>query len=84
MLAVWEGLTRAFAVPVYLLPPPSAVLAAAAHDAGALATGALMTGRAALIGFALSAVLGALAAIALYLLVTALVLWRGGQTRATA
>ncbi len=65
MLAVWEGLTRAFAVPVYLLPPPSAVLAAAAHDAGALATGALMTGRAALIGFALSAVLGALAAMAL-------------------
>lgn len=65
ILGVWEALTRALAVPAYLLPPPSAVLLAAARDAGALATGALMTGRAALIGFALSAVLGALAAIAL-------------------
>lgn len=65
ILAVWEGLARALAVPAYLLPPPSAVLAAGAHDAGALASAALMTGRAALIGFAMSAALGALAAIAL-------------------
>jgi NitT/TauT family transport system permease protein len=65
ILATWEGLARALAVPAYLLPPPSAVLAAAAHDAGALASAALMTGRAALIGFAMSAVIGALAAIAL-------------------
>ena len=65
ILAVWEGLTRALEVPAYLLPPPSAVLAAAAHDARALASGALMTGRAALIGFLMSAVLGALAAIGL-------------------
>jgi NitT/TauT family transport system permease protein len=65
ILAVWESLTRALQVPAYLLPPPSAVLAAAAHDARALASGALMTGRAALIGFLMSAVLGALAAIAL-------------------
>src|SRR5512132_3475191 len=65
MLAVWEGLTRAFTVAAYLLPPPSAILAAAARNADTLATGALMTGRAALIGFALSAFLGALAAITL-------------------
>jgi NitT/TauT family transport system permease protein len=65
ILAVWEGLTRALAVPAYLLPPPSAVFAAAAHDADTLAAGALITGRAALIGFAMSAVFGGLAAIAL-------------------
>ena len=65
ILAVWESLTRALSIPAYLLPPPSAVLAAAARNADTLATGALMTGRAALIGFALSAVLGALAAIGL-------------------
>ena len=65
ILAVWEGLTHALAVPTYLLPPPSAVLAAAVHDAHTLASGALITARAALLGFALSAVIGALAAVAL-------------------
>ncbi len=65
ILTAWEGLSRALAIPAYLLPPPSAVLVAAAHDASALASAAVMTGRAALIGFTLSAVLGGLAAITL-------------------
>jgi NitT/TauT family transport system permease protein len=56
--AAWEIAVRALAVPAYLLPPPSAVAAALAAHAGTLARGALITGRAALLGFALSALLG--------------------------
>ena len=65
ILAVWEGLTRAFAIPSYLLPPPSAVLAAAHGNTAVLAHSAAMTGVAALMGFTLSSVVGCLAAIAL-------------------
>ena len=65
ILALWEGSTRALGIPPYLLPPPSAIARAAARDAGALALAALTTGRAALYGFGLSAVLGVLAAVAL-------------------
>jgi NitT/TauT family transport system permease protein len=64
LLGIWEGLTRALGVPVYLLPPPSAVLLAAARERTALAVAALTTAESALAGFGLSAVLGALAAIA--------------------
>lgn len=64
-LGAWEGLTRGLAVPSYLVPPPSAVLTAAASEASLLLVGAITTGRAALIGFALSAVLGVLLAILL-------------------
>jgi len=64
-LAIWEGLTRALDVPLYLVPPPSAVLSAGWAEASTLLVGALTTGRAALVGFALSAVLGVLAAIVL-------------------
>lgn len=65
VLAAWEILTRALAVPLYLLPPPSAIARAAEAHAGTLAGGALTTGRAALTGFGLSAVIGVLAAIVL-------------------
>jgi NitT/TauT family transport system permease protein len=65
ILALWEGLTRALGIAPYLLPPPSAIAQAAAHDAGVLALAALTTGRAALYGFGLSAVFGVLAAVAL-------------------
>lgn len=65
LLGLWEVLARALGIPAYLLPPPSAIAAAAADNAGALLHGALTTGYAALIGFTLSVVLGVLAAIVL-------------------
>lgn len=65
ILALWEGLTRALGMPIYLLPPPSAVLRAAAEDSTDLALAALNTAAAALLGFGLSATLGVLAAVVL-------------------
>jgi NitT/TauT family transport system permease protein len=65
LLAVWELGTRALSVPLYVLPPPSAVAAAGGGHAGALLAAAWCTGRAALTGFAASAVLGVLTAVAL-------------------
>lgn len=64
-VVAWEVLTRALAVPEYLLPPPSAIAAAGRADAASLAQGALTTGRAALTGFLLSAVIGVGAATVL-------------------
>jgi len=65
LLALWEILARALAIPVFVLPPPSAVAAAARADAGTLLDAAAVTARAALVGFALSGVLGIVAAVAL-------------------
>ncbi|WNG36828.1 ABC transporter permease [Archangium minus] len=65
LLGLWEGVTRAFAIPVWLLPPPSAVAIVGAHEATALLGAALTTGRSALLGFGLSALVGVLAAILL-------------------
>ena len=43
LLALWEAAVRLLHVPVYLLPPPSAVIAALIGDAGILAASALNT-----------------------------------------
>ena len=64
-LAVWEIATRALEVPAYLLPPPSAIVKAASANAGALAQGAVTTSRAAIGGFAASAIVGVAAAVLL-------------------
>jgi NitT/TauT family transport system permease protein len=64
-VAAWEIVVRAVGVPLYLLPPPSAIARAAAVGAGDLVLAATVTGRAALYGFLLSAVFGTLSAIAL-------------------
>ena len=61
--AAWEIAVRALAVPAYLLPPPSAIAAALVAHAGTLARGVLITGQAALLGFALAAVLGVALAV---------------------
>jgi NitT/TauT family transport system permease protein len=63
--ALWEGAVRALSVAAYLLPPPSAIAAAAARDLPTLLAGAATTAYAALLGFGLSALLGVLAAIIL-------------------
>jgi len=65
LLALWELAARALHIPAYLLPPPSAVALAGWADAGPLLSAAAFTARAALTGFALSAVLGVLVAVAL-------------------
>ncbi len=65
IVAIWEGVARGLGIPLYLLPPPSAVAAAASKNLGDLALGASVTARAALYGFLLSAALGTLSAIVL-------------------
>jgi NitT/TauT family transport system permease protein len=65
LVAAWEGLARGLGVPLYLLPPPSAVARAAAAQLGDLVSAALVTGETALLGFLLSALVGTLAAIVL-------------------
>lgn len=65
VLALWEILVRALAVPAFLLPPPSAIARAGISDAAMLAQASLTTARSALVGFAMSAVVGVLVAILL-------------------
>jgi NitT/TauT family transport system permease protein len=65
LLGVWELGTRALHVQVYVLPPPSAIGRAAGAEAGTLLAAAWCTGRAALLGFALSAAIGVVVAVVL-------------------
>jgi NitT/TauT family transport system permease protein len=66
-LSSWEVAVRALAVPAFLVPPPSAIATAALHDGALLAGSLLTTAEGALAGFALSAVIGTSAALALAL-----------------
>ncbi len=65
LVASWETIARALAIPLYLLPPPSAIARAAAGDVGELSGAALVTARAALAGFVLSGAIGVASAIVL-------------------
>jgi NitT/TauT family transport system permease protein len=65
VVTLWELGVRALAVPAFLVPPPSAVLGAAAREASMLAVSALVTGAGALAGFVMSVVLGTLAGVLL-------------------
>lgn len=65
ILALWETFARAFSIPAYRSPPPSAVAVVAFAERETLALGALVTLRAAMLGFGLSIVVGVLAAIGL-------------------
>jgi NitT/TauT family transport system permease protein len=65
LLGFWEILARALEIPAFLLPPPSAIVAAAGDRAGSLARAALVTARSSLIGFGLAAAIGVLAAVVL-------------------
>lgn len=67
LLAVWEAAVRGFAIPSYLLPPPSAVARAFALHIELLARNAAVTVAEMLIGLLLGALLGASAALALLL-----------------
>lgn len=65
LLTLWEGTVRLLEVPRWLVPPPSAIGAAGAQEASSLLGAAVTTGRSALVGFGLSAVLGVLVAVLL-------------------
>lgn len=56
-LAIWEALTRAFAVPTWVLPAPSEILTAGIKWAPELATNSLVTLRETMVGFLLALVL---------------------------
>lgn len=62
VLAVWQGLVTALAVPVYLVPGPIAVLVAARDDAGLLLGASGVTLAESVVGFAASTILGIFAA----------------------
>lgn len=64
-LLLGEILTNALKIPSYLLPPPSAIAKVGAQEFHTLLAAAATTAKAALSGFALSAALGVLFAIAL-------------------
>lgn len=67
VLAAWEILVRALAVPAFLLPPPSSVLAAASAERAMLAGSMWTTAKGALAGLVLSAVIGTTAGLVLSL-----------------
>jgi NitT/TauT family transport system permease protein len=58
VVTVWEAVVRGFAVPKFLVPPPSDVLLAALRERAALAGALLTTAQGAGLGFLLSASLG--------------------------
>ena len=67
LLAVWEAACRLLEVPVYFLPPPSAIAAALVNRAPILAASALQTFRMALEALAVATVLGGGTALAVSL-----------------
>jgi NitT/TauT family transport system permease protein len=64
ILLLWEALSRAYQIPEYLFPSPSAIAATLVTDAQPLIRALWMTMRVALIAFALATILGTLIAFA--------------------
>ena len=58
VIALWESAVRLLQVPTFLVPPPSAVLAAAWQERGPLSASLATTALGAGLGFALSVTLG--------------------------
>jgi NitT/TauT family transport system permease protein len=67
VVAAWELVVRALAVPAFLVPPPSAVLAAAVSERGLLGMAALTTAEGAVGGLLLSIAFGTLSGLVLSL-----------------
>lgn len=67
LLAAWEVGTRAFGVPVFLLPPPSAIVAAMGKHASLLAVASGVTTLEIVLGFALSIAVGIPLALTIFL-----------------
>lgn len=67
LLVLWEAGTRAFGVPVFLLPPPSAIVGAMTKHAPLLAFATGVTTLEILLGFALSIAVGIPLALMIFL-----------------
>jgi NitT/TauT family transport system permease protein len=67
LLVLWEVGTRAFGVPVFLLPPPSAIMAAMIKHAALLAVATGVTTLEIVLGFALSIAVGIPLALMIFL-----------------
>jgi len=67
LLALWEAGTRTFGVPAFLLPPPSAVVAAMGKHAALLAAATGVTTLEIVLGFALSIAVGIPLALMIFL-----------------
>jgi NitT/TauT family transport system permease protein len=63
VLVLWEGLTRLMEVPIFVLPPPSSILAVLIERQPALLKAAWVTGEEVLYGFVLSSILGVVLAL---------------------
>jgi NitT/TauT family transport system permease protein len=66
-LVLWEIATRAFSIPSYLLPAPSAIIEAMGKNSAVLIKESISTTLEILLGFALSVVIGVPLALAIYL-----------------
>jgi len=66
-LVLWEAGTRAFGVPVFLLPPPSAIVGAMIKHAALLAVASGVTTLEIILGFALSIAVGIPLALMIFL-----------------
>jgi NitT/TauT family transport system permease protein len=67
LLVLWEASTRVFGVPAFLLPPPSAIVAAMAKHGPLLAVATGVTTLEIVLGFALSVVVGIPLALMIFL-----------------
>jgi NitT/TauT family transport system permease protein len=67
LIALWELLTRVFKVPLFLLPPPSAVATSVYANFGTLAANGWITIVEIVLGFALSILVGVPLALAIFL-----------------
>jgi NitT/TauT family transport system permease protein len=67
LIALWELLTRAFKVPLFLLPPPSAVATSVYANFGTLAANGWTTIVEIVLGFGLSILVGVPLALAIFL-----------------
>ena len=65
VLVVWEALSRLLAVPKWLLPGPTAIVAAMGENAGTLASHGWVTLAEVLVGFTLAFVFGVALAVAI-------------------
>jgi NitT/TauT family transport system permease protein len=67
LLALWEAGTRLFAIPVFLLPPPSGVIVSMQANASLLLAAGWITTVEIVLGFALSIVVGIPLALMIFL-----------------
>jgi NitT/TauT family transport system permease protein len=67
LLVLWEAATRAFAIPAYLVPAPSAILRSMDTNSAVLIKESIGTTFEILLGFALSVAVGVPLALAIYL-----------------